>query len=734
MARLLSRLGTFAHHHRLAVVLAWIVLLIGGTLGAMTLSGKTSDTFSIPGKESTVALEQITKDFGAGGGASATVVLQAPAGQTLTSAENSTAVTTMVAALGQLPGVVAASDPWAGTSAVSPDRSTAYSRVTYSTPSEQMTVGQQDALMAAVDQARSAGLTAEVTGTALDDRGSKPIIGEIVGIVVALLVLALTYGSLVAAGMTLLTAAVGVGLGILGITVMTGFIGLSSTTPALAGMLGLAVGIDYALFIVSRFRQELRRLGDVGAALAVAVGTAGSAVVTAGVTVVIALSGLAVVGIPFLTQMGLAAAATIVVSVAVAVTLVPATLSYLGRRALPKRVRATLPTATPPPQVAHTREGFLHNWVMLVTRRRVLAVLLTVTTLGVLSLPVMSMQTTLIKPPAEGTTQARADQLLTGAFGEGFTGPLTILFQGHGATQLATAATPAITAVGDVAAVGAPTPNATDTAALVSVIPRSGPSSAQTQALVPTLRTALADTPGEVAVTGATAVSVDTATAVNSALPVYLMLVVGLAFILLVLVFRSLLVPLVGVLGFLLTLGAALGTSVAVFQWGWLAGLFGVTSTGPLISLAPILIVGILFGLAMDYQIFLVSRMHEAHQHGRSPVSSIRHGFRQAAPVVVAAALIMFGVFAGFAASGDGTVKSIAFGLAVGILVDAFLVRMVLVPAALAMIGEQAWWLPGWLQWLPTLDVEGTALEKATDTDERPAAQDHQPQQVDALR
>jgi RND superfamily putative drug exporter len=727
MARLLSRLGAFAHRNRLAIVLVWLVLLIGASVGAKTLAGTTSNTFSIPGQESTIALERITSEFGTGAGASATVVLQAPVGQTLTTPDNAAKVAAVVDALGKLPGVAAASNPLSPTApAIDPGQTTAYSTVSYVAAAGAVSAGDRDALTAAVDQARTAGLTAEVTGQAVAAGAASQPVGESLGIIVALLVLALTYGSLVAAGMTLLTAGVGVGLGVAGITIATGFVDLASTTPALAGMLGLAVGIDYALFIVSRFRQELRHGAAVPAALATAVGTAGSAVVTAGVTVVIALAGLAVVGIPFLTQMGLAAAATIVVAVLVAVTLVPATLGFLGRRALPKRERTGI-TGAPAP--ARRDRGFLAGWVRGVTRHRVLAVVLTVATLGVISVPVLSMQTTLVPVAGADTTQARADQLLTGAFGDGFTGPLTVLFEGAGAAAAATGTTATITALPDVAAVGPAVPNPAGTAALLTVVPRSGPSTTETEALVGSLRDALAATPGvTVSVTGTTAVSVDVTAAVDGALPVYLVLVVGLAFILLVLVFRSLLVPLIGVLGFLLTLGAALGAAVAVFQWGWLAGLVGVTTTGPLIALAPILVIGILFGLAMDYQVFLVSRMHEAHGHGDAPVAAIRNGFRQAAPVVVAAALIMFGVFAGFASGDDPTLKSIAFALAAGILVDAFVVRMVLVPAALALLGEKAWWLPGWLRWLPVLDVEGSALQ------EKDVLDDRRPEPAAALR
>jgi RND superfamily putative drug exporter len=706
MALLLSRLGAFSHRHRLAVVLVWLAVLVGGGAGAATLAGETSSTFSIPGQESTVALDKITQQFGAGGGTSARVVVQATDGTTLTAGANATAVEDLVTALTQLPGVASASDPLdAAAPAVNADQTTAYSTVTYTAGAGGVTPAQQDALLAAVDDARTGGLTVEVGGEALNATPGLAGIGEIAGVVIALLVLTVTYGSLVTAGMNLLTAVVGVGTGVLGITIATGFMDLSSTTSALAGMLGLAVGIDYALFIVSRYRQELRRGSDATTAITTAVGTAGSAVVTAALTVVIALVGLAVVGIPFLTQMGVAAAGTIVVAVLVALTLVPAVLGFLGRRALP-RTQRTAPVATAEDPAG--RRGFLAGWVSTVTGRRVVSLLLAVVTLGVIAIPFFSMQTTLVQTAPADSTQARAEQLLADGFGAGFNGPITVLFEGTGATGTASGVSDAIAGLADVAAVTSPIPNPDGTAALLTVIPESGPTSQATEQLVADLRDLLDG--ADAYVTGPTAVSVDVARALDQALPVYLVLVVGLALVLLVLVFRSLLVPLVGVLGFLLTIGASLGATVAVFQWGWLADLIGLHTTGPLISLTPILVIGILFGLAMDYQIFLVSRMHEAHSHGASSLDAVRTGFRQAAPVVVAAALIMFSVFAGFVGGEDATIKSIAFALASGILFDAFVVRMVLVPAALALLGERAWWLPRWLSWLPSLDVEGSAL------------------------
>jgi len=713
MASLLQRLGLAAHRHRLLIVGLWLVVLTGSAVGAATLSGETTNNFSMPGQESTTALDRIKDEFGTSG-ATARVVVQAPDGQKLTTPENAQAIGGLVADLAKLPGVTSASNPLdPAAPAVNADQNTAYSTVTYRAVAGEVTDAERNALLDEVSSVR--GLTAEVSGEAVMAPPHVGGVSEVIGVVIALLILALTYGSLVAAGMNLLTAAIGVGIGALGVTIATGFMDLQSTTPILATMLGLAVGIDYALFIINRYRQELRGGADVGAAIGIAVGTAGSAVVTAGITVVIALAGLAVAGIPFLTQMGIAAAATIVVSVLIAITLVPAVLSYLGRRALPRKQRAA---------TAEVRDrGVYRGWINGVVKRRISVLLLGIIALGVIAVPVASMRTTLVQMPAEGSTQAKAERMIADGFGEGMNGPLLVLFEGNDAVAKAGAAAPSIGKLNDVAFVAPARPNADGSAALLTVIPKSGPTSEATEQLVADLR---AELDGKASVTGATAVGVDVAGSLNRALPLYLAVVVGLALVLLVLVFRSLLVPLVGVLGFLLTIGASLGATVAVFQWGWLGDLVNLDSAGPLISLTPIIVIGILFGLAMDYQVFLVSRMHEAHHRGLAAKDAIVTGFKQAAPVVVAAALIMFSVFAGFVPAGEPTVKSIAFALAMGILFDAFVVRMVLVPAALALLGDAAWWLPKWLRWLPELDVEGAALA----TPKKAEAQEREPVNV----
>jgi RND superfamily putative drug exporter len=712
MATVLHRLGLASARHRIVVALIWLFVFVGAGVGAATLSGPTVNTFRIPGQESTTALDLMGQRFGkAASGANAQVVIEVPEGAKVSDPDQAAKIGRIVATLGRLPGVVTATNPLDPEEpAVSPDFRAAMTTVVYPVTAQEITEAQHEAFDAALAGARASGLTVEARGEALTRQVDVGGPAEFIGVIVALLVLAVTYGALVAAGMNLLTAVVGVGIGAAGLTALTGFVDLQSTTPVLAIMLGLAVGIDYALFIVTRFRQELLAGREVPEAAGMAVGTAGSAVVTAGLTVVIALAGLAVAGIPFLTEMGLAAAATVVIAALVAITLVPAALAMVGARALPRTARRALRDGTVGAE--HEGRGFYRRWVNGVTRFRWPSLLAAVLALAVVALPVLWMRTSLAQPPAAGSTEAKAEQILTTRFGPGITGPLVILVDGPDAEAAAAGIRQEAAAVPGVAAAAKPKADPTGTAARIAVIPRSGPESAETTTLVHSLRDDIADRAGaKVYVTGQTAISIDVSQKLDAALPLYLALVVGLAFLLLVLVFRSILVPVTGVLGFLLTIGATLGATTAVFQWGWLQQVVNADATGPLLSLAPIIIVGILFGLAMDYQVFLVARMHEAHAHGAAPRDAIVTGFRHAAPVVVAAATIMFAVFGGFVPQGDATIKPIGFALAVGILFDALVIRMIAVPAALALLGRSAWWLPKWLQKLPELDVEGAALQ-----------------------
>jgi RND superfamily putative drug exporter len=543
--------------------------------------------------------------------------------------------------------------------------------------------------------------------------------------------------------MNLLIALVGVAIGLTGLLALSGAITLSSTAPTLALMIGLAVGIDYTLFILSRHRSQLATGMAPEESAGRATGTAGSAVVFAGLTVVIALSGLSVVGIPFLTVMGLGAAGTVLVSMLVALTLVPALMGFAGARLTPKpgsraarREEALAEHAGAPARTGGAR------WAQLVTRRPALTVVATLAALLVVSIPALQLRLALpdAGSAAEDSPERQAYDAVSEFFGPGVNGPLLVFVDGLDpatAEQTAGAVAAEIGGVPSGAAgqftgglddvvYAVPQLLADGTSAIVQVVPESGPQDEATSTLVADIRDLapeLEQRTGatEIAVTGQTAVAIDVSDRLAGALLPFALVVVGLALILLLLVFRSILVPIKAALGFLLSVGASFGAVVAVFQWGWAMDLLGVPATGPVISFMPILLMAVLFGLAMDYEVFLVSRMREEYVHGAEPREAVVAGMRHAARVVVAAALIMLAVFASFVHIEDVTVKAIAFGLAVGVLVDAFVVRMTLVPAVLALLGRSAWWLPRWLdRLLPDLDVEGAKLTQAEHAERTP--------------
>lgn len=727
MAWHLYRLGRWSFRHRRIVVSFWIALLILMGVGSATLSGKTSDQFSLPGIESTKAFDLIQERTDtAADGATARLVFQAPDGTKLSDPTNQKAIDTALAEVDsanvQTP---AAQRVLAQTSE---DGTIGYAAIQYSKTSVELTDADRTALEDAAADAEKAGLTVAIGGDALQE---IPETGttELLGIAVAIIVLIITFGSLLVAGMPLLTALIGVGIGVTSITTLTGFVDLGSTTPILATMLGLAVGIDYALFIVSRYRHEVQTGKSYEEAAGRAVGTAGSAVIFAGLTVIIALAGLSVVNISFLTEMGLAAAGTVAVAVLIALTMLPALFGFAGRRV----TSGKLPfLKARDPEARDGKRTMGRRWADFVTKNKVVTFVSGLVVAGVIAIPVASMQLALPDDGTapDGTGPRVAYDLIAEGFGAGANGPLLVVVdtQGVDGTEAKVAAVNAAvdkveSVKKDVAAVASPVP--TDAAQLadfekqlaqtdiatINVTPRSGPSDADTQALVDDIRQAVAGGEADVLVTGQTALGVDISESLATAFPKYLLVVVGFAFILLTVVFRSILVPLKAVLGFLLSVGVSLGATVAVFQWGWLAELIGIDKSGPVLFMLPLLLTGILFGLAMDYEVFLVSRMREEFVHGTPAGEAVVNGFQYGARVVTAAAVIMIGVFASFALGDEVTIKSIGFGLAVGILADAFLVRMTLVPAFMALLGDKMWWLPRWLdKALPNLDIEGESL------------------------
>ncbi|MDX3593362.1 MMPL family transporter [Streptomyces sp. ID03-2B] len=728
MATFLYKLGRLTFRRRGFVALIWVALLAVAGIGAATASTATSSSFSIPGTEAQRAFDLLEErnPGGSADGATARVVFQAPEGEKVTDAGNKREISGIVKELQSGSDQIAAvADPFQQ-QAVSQNGSTAYISVSYKVNSMELTDATRDALEDAGKEAQSSGMKVEIGGDALQ---VMPHTGtaEIIGVAIAAVVLVITFGSLIAAGLPLVTALVGVGIGVSTITALASVMDLGSTTSILAMMIGLAVGIDYALFIVSRYRAELAEGREREEAAGRAVGTAGSAVVFAGLTVVIALAGLAVVNIPMLTKMGLAAAGTVAIAVLIALTLVPAALGFAGKRIMGRKARKAAEAEKSP----DAKPNMGTRWARFVLRKPVWVMLVGVLGLGIIAVPAASLEMGLPDDGAQpkSTTQRQAYDMLSDGFGPGFNGPLLTVVDTKNSSDGKAAAdrvAEEIEALG-VSAVIPPVFNKAGDTATITVIPKDRPSSHATEEVVHDIRDAgkdiKADTGAEVLVTGATAMNIDFSQKMNDALLPYLALVVGLAFLLLMLVFRSILVPLKAALGFLLSVVAALGAVVAVFQRGWLGSLFGVEQTGPIMSMMPIFMVGVVFGLAMDYEVFLVTRMREAYVHGESPGQAIVTGFNHGARVVTAAAVIMMAVFSGFIGSSEQMIKMIGFSLAIAVFFDAFVVRMAIVPAVLALLGRKAWWLPRWLdRALPNVDVEGEKLQKQL-TDEHGSGQ-----------
>lgn len=573
---------------------------------------------------------------------------------------------------------------------------------------------------------------------------------EIIGIAVAALVLIIMLGTLVAAGLPLLMAIVGVAVGVGGTFALSGAVDMSSISPMLALMLGLAVGIDYSLFIVNRHRGQLLKGMDPEESVALATGTSGNAVLFAGLTVIIALAALVVPGLPFLAVMGLSAAATVAVAVVVALTLTPAVLSLVGRKLISKRAwaKAERHNAVPGHETedrARDEYRSSHGWGGVVTRHPWLALVAGVLLLGVVALPASQLRLALPDASSEPVaSQAfKAYDVTKRSFGEGMTGPIIVV----GDFPAGLSAAEAQAKQFDVADILRKTDNVAAAVplalsedrrtAVFQILPKEGPASASTVEVVSDLRAEkgrIQDTTGVgIGLTGQTAGNVDVSSKLGAALPPYLAIVVGLSLILLLLVFRSIVVPLLATGGFLLSLAAAFGGVVAVYQWGWLGTVFGVENPGAVLSFLPIILIGVLFGLAMDYQVFIASGMRESYMHGETAKHAVRSGFSHAAAVVTAAAIIMVSVFSGFIFSHLNMVRPLGFAMAFGVLVDAFVVRMTIVPAVMYLLGRKAWWLPRWLdRILPDVDVEGAKLHKPTSDADADAAGAGEPEEVAA--
>lgn len=742
MAKFLSRIGAASARHRILVLVLWGAALIAVATGTLTGLRFSDGGFDLSDTESGRALSTMQKEFPNTQTDDTKGTLQlvflAPEGQKITSKANRELIAQARDTAGNIEHVASVSNPFSTQQPyVSSDGTTAVVTVSVSHLTDDNAEDIYDGVLAVSHQARTDGLGAEVGGSITSEVPEQSP-AEGAGVIIAFIVLFFTFGSLLAAGANMLGAVLGLAVGLLGVFSFSAIHPIGSTTPTLAGMIGLAVGIDYGLFILARFRTELREGRSIDQAIARASGTAGSAVVFAGMTVVIALAGLSVVRISFITEMGLAAAVTVATSVLMALTLLPALMRSMGYRVMRRKERrrflvqaanGPIPVpeqSQPEAQIpGRTRLTFLQHWIRIVVKAPLLIGGVAVLALLALSIPTFSLSTSLSTPGGDdpATTQRIAYDQISDKFGAGSQGALIVLAEGPQVTSRLPATTEMLSGLDDVASVTEAGVTKDDGTAMIQVVPASGPVDSSTRDLVENIRDHDGDVAGvDLSVTGSTAVDIDTNEKLAKALIIYLVLIVGLSLVLLIILFRSLLVPLLGTLGFLLSLGTGFGMTVGVFQWGWFDSLVPAPSGNPILSLLPILIVGILFGLAMDYQVFLVSRMHEAHRRGLRPLEAIIDGFDRTAVVIVAAALIMGSVFTGFALAVSPFVAAIGFALAIGIVTDALIVRMIIVPAALALFGEAAWWIPQWLdRILPNIDAEGQALEDSdSDSGVRP--------------
>ncbi|PWN04283.1 transporter [Nocardioides silvaticus] len=772
MSTFLYRLGRTAFGRPWLFIAGWVAVL-AVVVGGMAINGvSVSSGMKIDGTEAQTVLDRVADELPEASGGQASVVFTAPDGERLDTPERLAVISGTVSDVYDLEKVVnpldaalgAAEEGAPGTPQENPpvdrpaesdrgqappyepllvdgapvpgvlmssDGQVALFQFQFTVASTSLTDDDVTSVVEVVERAEQGTGITVLPSDSLKALEIPVGIGEVIGLAVAVLVLVLTLGSLIAAGLPLVTALVGVGVGVGGAYALSTAVEMNSATPVLGLMVGLAVGIDYALFVVNRQRRLILDRGlTAKEAAGRAVGTAGSAVFFAGLTVLIALTALTVIGIATLSTMALVAASTVALAVLIALTLLPALLGLVGERICSDKARARRRA-----KVEAESHSVADQWVKAVIRFRWPVIAGVVTILGVMAIPAANMNLGIPSgATANKDTAARQGyEAVSQGFGEGFNGPLLVTAE---PTGTAGRVTPELTArlLGEfqdrddivlAAPVGV---NEAGDLAVFSIIPISGPSDEATSDLVKSLRepdNAIAlDNQVQLGVTGFTAIRIDMSDKLADVLPLYLGIIVILSVLILMLVFRSIVVPLKATAGFLLSIVATFGATTAVFQWGWLSGLFGFDTGGPLMGFMPVIVTGILYGLAMDYEVFLVSSMREAHIHGQAARSSVIHGFDQASRVVVAAAIIMVAVFSGFIFSHDIMIKQIGFALAAGILIDAFIVRLTLVPALMAVFDERAWWLPRWLdRLLPDLDIEGdqllTMLNQRTEANDR---------------
>ncbi|WP_054816896.1 MMPL family transporter [Nocardia arizonensis] len=746
MSVYLYRWGRFAFRRKWIVLPVWLVLfvLLGG-LGAQLSKPMTND-FSMPALPSERANEILDKHFPGASAAfkfdavTGTYVIAAPEGQKLTDPTNRAALEAFIARLDRLDiidhskplsnpinaaekmGCLSDPDPAKCSGAPlnvlnkSEPATVAYMSVPFAIKNfEDVTDENRTAAYDVAADARNSGLAVELSGTIANKNEGPSGQAEMIGMGVALVVMILAFGAIVAAFVPIVTAIVGLGSAMSLIMLGTGFISMPSFTTFLASMIGIALSIDYALFIVSRYKHERAVRVSPEEAAGIALGTAGSAVVFAGLTVIIALAGLSVVGVEFMTFMGLGGAIAAAFAVLTAITLMPALLGAFGRFLFTPKLPFI--AKHDPENDSEITNGM--RFGRLIGKAPWVTLLLSVVVLGALAAPAAGLNLGL---PGEDSmpktsTVRKAYDLRTEGFGEGSNGKLNIAVDLSGVAsdkreEAVEALRTKLASYPHMDYVTAPEWSEDGQGALLDGVPKSGPNNQDTKDLVLDARDAedeLRSTYGmEYGITGTTAIYADIDHVLLSKIAPYLAIVAGAAFILLILVFRSILVPLTAALGFLLSMAATFGATVLIFQEGAL-GL--IEDPRPLVSFLPIMLIGLVFGLAMDYQVFLVTRMREEYVHGKTAKDAMISGYHHGARVVTSAAIIMISVFASFLLETDAIAKQMGFALAVGVLLDAFLVRMVLIPSLLAIMGKWSWWIPKWLdRVIPDIDVEGAKI------------------------
>ena len=722
MAARLDRLGRAIARHKWRVIGVWVFAAIVLASAAVALGGKTVDVFSIPGAPSQQATDLLNQRFPTQAGDSGSVVFAAKRGSTLRDPSLAAAIAATQARLSKLAHVtevVGPATPGVGGAFVSRDATIGYANVQYNTKATQLPANAFQQLDAAAGPARQAGLGVAFGG-AVANVFNQQTTGnaDAIGLVVAVVILLIAFGSVIAMSLPIGTALFGLAVGLSIVFVVASFTDIGTVAPTLATMIGLGVGIDYSLFILTRHRQNLAVGMPVIESIGLANGTAGQAVLFAGGTVVIAICGLAVAGIPYVTWLGLTSALVVLVMMTAAVTLIPALLAVAGVHLNRVRTPRLRRSARGPDHHALTgaKVHGWERWARFMSRHRWPAVFASLAVLLVLAAPVLGMRLGQVDDSTapRDTTQRQAYDLIAQGFGKGANGPLVlaVAFPKPGATEAAAAVERAVARVPGVAAVAPPQLSPKRDAAVIVVVPSSAPQSAATETLVDHLRStvmppAVKGTGAAVYVGGVTAAFIDLGQRIQDRLPLFIGAVVALSFLLLMMVFRSVFVPLKAAVMNLLSIGASFGVIVAVFQWGWLKSVVGVSETTPIVAFVPMMMFAILFGLSMDYEVFLLSRIREDYQETKDNLGSVINGLSVTARVITSAALIMISVFLGFVASPEPTVKMFGLGLAVAVFVDATVVRLVLVPATMELLGDANWWLPGWLdRILPHIEIE----------------------------